>query len=184
MIEYRIEKPAKLATVKYLWKNFLKDDPMWHFTLEGDYIEVRVSKKIPALDKFLKAKKWKYTTFTYLDNIPITRKYQKQFEYIFHGYSELSMLVPREKNLDWELAYSEVYQLLERCTHLAGNILGLTYGGEARSIMNLALGRAYMAGKLSVGLQTFYEENKRKRGENKMANKDKKKKEVKKKKKV
>ena len=35
MIEYRIEVLAKLSTVKRLWKLFLRNDPMWHFTLEG-----------------------------------------------------------------------------------------------------------------------------------------------------
>lgn len=185
MIEYRIERPAKLSTVKFLWKLFLKDDPMWHFTLEGTYIEIRVSKVISELQDFLYNKKWKFTCFKYEDNIPITRKYQKQFEHIFHGYSELSMLVPREKNMDWEIGDSEIRQILERCIHLACNIFGLSLGAEARAVSGHGVDRAYMAGKLSAGMESFYEYNKRKGDEEKMAkSRDKSKKETKKKKKV
>ncbi len=163
MIEYRIEKPAKISTVKFLWKKFLKNDPMWHFTLEDTYIEIRVSKVLPKLEKFFKSKRWKYTKFLYLDNIPLTRKYQEQFEHIFHGYSELSMLVPKKKNFDWELGDSEIRQVIERCIHLICNIFNFSGGGEARMISSLALGRAHLVGRLGGGLETFHEFNKRKR---------------------
>ncbi len=158
---------------------------MWHFTLEGTYIEIRVSKPMPKLDNFLKARKWLYTKFLYKDNISITRKYQKQFEHIFHGYSELSMLIPKEKDMDWELQYSETRQVLERCIHLACNILGFSIGGEAKVTAIHGLERAHFAGQLGGGLATFFEFNKRRKEEGKMAkSKDKGKKETKKKKKV
>lgn len=144
MIEYRIDVKAKLEFIKPLWKTFFKTDQKWHFTLEGDYVEIRVPKKIKAFDAWLKRKKLSYTTFEYLDNIPITRKYQKQFEKIFHGLSELSMVVPREKNkVDKR---KEVDQVLERCIHLAFNILGYDSNEEMRNMAGLLVDRCYFYG--------------------------------------
>lgn len=146
MIEYRIEVPSDLKKVKYLWKKFLKKDDTWHFTLEGSYIELRVRKRIPVLDALLKKKKWNYTTFTYSDNIPITRKYQEQYEKIFHGFSELAMIVKREKGDidDWE---SEVYRVIERCIHLVFNVHGLDQGKEAYYLGIYSIDRAIGAGR-------------------------------------
>ncbi len=163
MIEYRITTPAKISIVKTLWKKFLKADPMWHFTLEGSYIEVRVSDRIPALDAYLKNKKIPYSTFAYKDNIPVTRKYQKAFEHIFHGYSELSMHASRPMNIDWEIdGRSHVRQILERCIHLACNILGFSQGGETKAVSAHSLERAYTSGMNKGGLETFYEFHARK----------------------
>jgi len=146
MIEYRIERKAKLSTVKRLWKLFLKNDPMWHFTLEGSYIELRVSKDIPRLDEFLNEKKWKYTKFEYKDCIPITRKYQKEFEYIFHGFSELAMKMPKEKPTD---RYSDLHKCYERVVHLYANICGLGLIEEAYKLARLTVERSHTAGKYS-----------------------------------
>lgn len=48
--------------------------------------------------------------YVWVDNIPITKKYQKEFRAIFHGYSELAM---RSKPTD----AAEFFALLDRVTH-------------------------------------------------------------------
>ena len=91
------------------------------------------------------------------------------------------MLVPREKDTDWEIGHSGVIQVLERCVHLACNIFNFTGGGEARILSMLALVRSHLVGSMGGGLETMYEYNKRKREEVKMVkSKDKGKKEKKK----
>lgn len=144
MIEYRIEMKSDLKFIKKLWKEFFQNDEKWHFTLEGDYMEVRVSKPIQKLTKWLKDKKITFTVFTYLDNIPITRKYQKQFEKIFHGLSELSMLVSRKGNLIDE-SY-ELQRILERNIHLSFNILGFNGYDEMCYMSKLLIDRCYFYG--------------------------------------
>src|SRR4030065_1412769 len=104
MIEYKLNIPAKHSTIKAIWRKFLKDDSTWHFTLEGDYIELRVAKKRKDLEAYFKLKKWDFSSFEYKDNIPITRKYQKQFEKIFHGFAELAMNVKRGKTKEDDYA--------------------------------------------------------------------------------
>jgi len=148
MIEYKLELKAKLSTVKTLWKKFLKDDPMWHFTLEDTYIEIRVSKKMLKLEKYFKDKKWKFIRFVYQDNIPITRKFQKEFEMIFHGYSELAM--KSKSDSDFRIAGfddSERKRLIERCIHLIHNMMDVNGLDEANNVAGYAVGRAYTTGK-------------------------------------
>jgi hypothetical protein len=148
MIEYRIVTKAELDKVKEIWEKFLQKDPMWHFTLEDAYIEIRVTKKLPLLDAYLKKKKWEYTTFKYEDNIPITRKYQSQFEHIFHGFAELAMLT--DLSAGWQekpSKESEAKQLMERICHLAHNAFGVDWWGEAQLEVQLGLGRAFGAGQ-------------------------------------
>jgi len=147
MIEYRIETKAKLSKVKAIWELFLQNDKTWHFTLEGFYIELRVSKYNLKIEKYLKEKKWKYTKFEYKDSIPITEKYQKQFEVIFHGFSELSMKLPKEKK---DEKYSDIYRCYERVVHLYANIVGIGLIDECYRLARLTVERSHTAGKYSV----------------------------------
>lgn len=149
MIEYRIEVPSKLSTVKNLWRKFLKGDKNWHFTLEGTYVEIRVTRRIRALDQYLKQRGWNYTTFIYLDNVPITRKYQIQYEKIFHGLSELAMVVRRVKGDDRDYQ-SEVYKVIERCVHLSFNVNDLGHGLEASYLAGHAINYAYSGGRMAA----------------------------------
>lgn len=151
MIEYKINTPAKLETVKKIWRKFLQEDNAWHFTLEGTYIELRVAKKMPVLEKYLREQKLDFISFTYKDNIDITRKYQKQFEKIFHGFACLSMTVDLQpKKNCWK---TDLYRVLERCIHLAFNLHGFSPWEEAEYLALNAIRRAYMAGKLDENLK-------------------------------
>jgi len=78
-----------------LWKEVLRRDSWWHFFYEGSYTLLRIGEisfnngienHLVAYDIPYEIKKgwWE-------DNIPITSKFQKEFMYIFHGYSELAM---------------------------------------------------------------------------------------------
>ena len=149
MIEYKINIPAKHSVVRTIWRKFLKNDQTWHFTLEGDYIELRVAKKRKDLEAYFKLKKWDFSSFEYEDNIPITRKYQKQFEKIFHGYSELSMLVKHEEQSTENEGknYTEEYQTIERCVHLVFNIFGKSMQMETNWTAGLALDRSRYTGR-------------------------------------
>ena len=163
MTEYRIEIPSKLETVKKIWKQFLQDDSTWHFTLEGSYIEFRVdadrksAKWVHDFENYLAEKKWTYTKFLYKDNIPITRKYQKQFEKIFHGYSELAMVLPKKtsnKTLQEAAANSSDFSgVTERAIHLFYNINGFDVRAEAYHLAQILVGRAYTAGWYSAKLE-------------------------------
>lgn len=146
MIEYKIETEAKLSKVKRIWKLFLQNDHTWHFTLEGTYIELRVLNVDKRIDEYLKKKKWKYERFFYKDAIPITRKYQKQFESIFHGFSELAVKMPKEKLGE---GYSDLYRCYERVVHLYANMCGLSLIEEAYKLGRLTVERSHTAGKYS-----------------------------------
>ena len=149
MIEYRIETSAKLSKIKSIWKRFLKNDQKWHYTLEGTYIELRVVKRMPALGAYLARKKWPYTTFTYSHHIPITRKYQKSFEEIFHGFAHLAMNVKREKSKE-EDEKGDLRGVFERCIHLLCNLNGMDWRDEYRWVSQHALDRAYFTGYINA----------------------------------
>ena len=146
MIEYKLNIPAKHSTVKTIWRKFLQNDNTWHFTLEGDYIELRVAKKRKDLQDYFHLKKWDWSSFEYKDNVDITRKYQKQFEKIFHGFAELSMLAPKTEQLWTEKEWSEKFNLIERCVHLLFNIFGVGMGDEYMGELLLAVNRARYSG--------------------------------------
>jgi len=151
MIEYKITTPANLKTVKKIWRKFLQKDNTWHFTLEGTYIELRVDKPIPILEKYLHNQKLDFVSFPYKDCIGITRKYQKQFEKIFHGFACLSMAVkPQTKKDCWE---TDLYQVLERCVHLVFNLHEFGPAQEASFLAPYAIRRAFMGGQLEEQLK-------------------------------
>ncbi len=144
MIEYRIETQAELKKVYQIWKKFLQNDQTWHFTLEDTYIELRIKRKIVQLDLYLKKRKWKFITFEYKDTIDITRKYQTEFEDIFHGYSVLSMkLFPMKDEVKKD---KEMGQLFDRCMHLFFNAFSKDMIKDSRIVMEYIIGRAYTAG--------------------------------------
>lgn len=147
LIEYKIETSSKLKKVKLLWKKFLKNDPYWHFALEGKYFELRVSVVNSKLEKYLEKKKWNFTKRIYKNNTPITRKYQTCFDDIYHGYAMLAMMLPRVKNYD-DIKELDCYRVMERCIHLSfNNILsGVGLDGESHILWLILADRTYMAG--------------------------------------
>ncbi len=155
LTEYRIEIPAKLQIVKTIWRKFLKDDNTWHFTLEGTYIELRIDADhksamwVKQFEDYLKKKKWHYIKFPYHDNIPITRKYQKSFEKIFHGFSHLAMTVKREKTVKEDEA-GDLRRTFERCVHLFCNLNDLNWKEEFQWSSAHALDRAYFTGYVNA----------------------------------
>ena len=148
LIEYRIETESSLKKVYLMWKRFFKEDEWWHFCLEGTYIEVRLSKKNKKLEDYLKKKKWNYTSFSYLDNIDTTRKYQEAYQYIFHGYSQIIMRILDENKGEKkkDLRTEEVRKALERIVHLAYNLFGFDNWSESQAVAQYAVGRAHFTG--------------------------------------
>lgn len=165
MIEYKINTPSKLSKVKSIWKRFLTDDNTWHFTLEGDYIELRINidrksaQWVHNFENYLRLKKWGYTKFPYTDNIPITRKYQKQFEKIFHGYSVMAMTLPRKTWAEKSVVESDFTTVTERCVHLFYNMCGVDIMQEAYHLAQVLVGRAYTAGWYSASYSQRNGEN-------------------------
>src|SRR3990167_9701309 len=142
LIEYRIETPSSLRKIYDMWRRFFRHDPLWHFTLEGSYVEIRLSKKNKNLESYLRIKKWPYSSFSYMDNIPSTRKYQEFFQIIFHGYSELIMkIIHTKKEEDKERDNS-----IERIIHLGFNILGYDNRQESDWLMKYIVNRAHSTG--------------------------------------
>lgn len=148
LIEYRIETESSLKKVYLMWKKFFKDDTWWHFTLEGSYIEIRLSKKNRKLEEYLKNKKYNYTRFSYIDNIDTTRKYQEAYQFIFHGYSQIIMRILDENRGEKkkDIRIEEVRKTLERIIHLAYNLFGFDNWSECRAVAQYTIGRAHFAG--------------------------------------
>ncbi len=154
MIEYKIHRQSSLKFVKVIWKKFFPNCDQWHITLEGPFMELRVPGVIRELELYLKRKKIKFDRFPYTDPIGITAKYQNSFERIFHGFSHLSMHVDRRGR-------KETDQVLERCLHLACNILGYNLQEEAKIVNKHSLGRSYMAGYIEAESRWFAKEEKK-----------------------
>jgi len=134
MIEYKIEVRAILAIIKDIHENFLKNDPMWHFALEHTYILLRTSGRNANLETYLEYNKWKYTRKNYINSTAITRKYQKDFDYIYHGFALLAVTLPEIESKSREnfgLYETDVFKVLERIIHLAcNNLFSLGTGRE------------------------------------------------------
>lgn len=145
LLEYRIVTESTLSKVYLLWKKFFREDKHWHFTLEGSYIEIRLSKRNKEMENYLKRKCWDFTKFKYIDNIPTTRKYQKHYETIFHGYATLIMKVI-DTIKDEDKVKKEKNDTIERSIHLLFNLFGINNFDEAKWLTDYAVGRAHQAG--------------------------------------
>lgn len=133
-----------------LWETYLKDDKWWHFFYEGTYTVVRVSKPfVKKVTTFMKQKKVTCRKEgKWIDNIQITKRFQKEFMYIFHGYSTLAMKNIKENN-------ERVSLLLDRVIHCFMNNMsqderrGEHYGmWEPIMIAESAILRAYTIGDI------------------------------------
>ena len=147
LIEYKINVPPELKSVKFLWEKFLKKDTHWHFALEMGYFELRTSGINLKLENYLKKQDWSYTKRIYINNTPITRKYQSCFDDIYHGYAMLAMTLPEVEPLS-PIKQADSYRVIERCIHLAFNNIawGLGLGSERDILWLILADRTYMAG--------------------------------------
>ena len=147
LIEYKIMTYSELKKVKLLWRKFLKNDPYWHFALEGNYFELRTSGVNRKLEKYLEKKKWKFTKRPYKNNTKITRKYQSCFDDIYHGYAMLAMTLPKVKP-DKFVKDQDCYKVMERCIHLGFNnfVAGKGLGSERYVLWLIVADRTFMDG--------------------------------------
>lgn len=99
----------QLDILKRLYKRHLIRDHKWHFFWEGSYTVIRCQNMFARkVERFLKYHKFEAEfEGDWVDNIPITKKYQAQFEEIFHGFSVIAM-----KSND-----KEVDELIDRVIH-------------------------------------------------------------------
>lgn len=148
LIEYRIETESSLKKVYLMWKRFFQNDFLWHFCLEGSYIEIRLSKKNKKLETYLKNKKWNYTSFSYVDAIDTTRKYQKSYQKIFNGYAEICMRILDENKgkKKSDVRMKERDNSIERAIHLCFNLFGINNVDESLWLSNYAVNRARSTG--------------------------------------
>lgn len=99
----------QLDILKGLYKRHLRKDDKWHFFWEGYYTLIRCQKLFaPKVKGYLRYHKVQFVDQgVWVDNISITKKYQEEFQQIFHGYSVLAM-----KGKD-----EEVDKLIDRVIH-------------------------------------------------------------------
>lgn len=143
MIEYHINVNADRKFVKTLYQYFLKNDPRWHFALEGSYIEIRTSGDNEAMERFLTKKGISWEKHEYINNTEITRKYQACFDDIYHGYAMLAVTLPPKK-MRQDVKRQDFYRVLERCLHLACN--NFCFDSERKVLWQILGDRTFMAG--------------------------------------
>jgi len=83
-----------LKTLRDLWFDHLSYDPYWHFLWEGTYALIRCTEKnAESVVMEAESRGYKCVVELYMDNIPITRKYQGMFEKLFHAMSLLAVFM-------------------------------------------------------------------------------------------
>lgn len=103
------QKQFKYVLVK-LYRNVLKDDPNWHYFIEGRYNHIRFSWKFwNRIKKILDYYKAEYGNLEeWRDGQKYTRKYQHIFQEMFHTFSVLALQQYDENEID---------HLLDRVVH-------------------------------------------------------------------
>lgn len=151
LFDFSFDAPGDVIVLKDLYDIILREDSQWHFFWEGNYTVIRCGSTASKIERHLKRLNIKYEVEKWEDNIPITNKYQEQFQIIFHGFSELAM----------NLKEDEIHPILERATHCflnncltkSNGLLDLCKGmqlsnnlWESVAIAAVLIGRAYTTG--------------------------------------
>jgi len=102
--------------MKKLFKEILISDPKWHFFWEGSYTVLRVSKdSVDPIINIIKEYNIEYKVKTpWVDNIPMTAKYQDCFLDIFHGFSMLAFTMKVPDNVE---------DIMDRVIHCFSNVI-------------------------------------------------------------
>ena len=146
-----------LELLRGLWQFCLRYDQYWHFFWEGDYTVVRCSLSFQEnVSGFLKRNGVVYAmNGEWVDNIPITKKYQKQFMGMFHAFSELAMQMEDD---EFRLILDRVcHCFLNNChtlkrVHKADDLVGTAWAStfwESLCLADVATGRAYTIGRMN-----------------------------------
>lgn len=119
------------ALVRALSIGALKEDSSWHFLWEGNYLALRFDhvwqKHVEGAVR--RANKDITRPVTYVDNIPITAKYQKQFVQIFHGMTELVLAMDVQEH-----SPAEFMSVADRIVHCYFN---MCWSGQRVKLMGV-----------------------------------------------
>ena len=115
---HKVSKKRQWEILVGLYKEILHKDPNWHFFYEIFFNIIRCSKKF---EKDVLTYLSENGTSIYedkgpwIDNQPITKKYQKHFKAIFHANSEMimAMALAKDQSKTWE----EIYLIADRLAH-------------------------------------------------------------------
>lgn len=119
--DFNHQKPKCVRVLKKLYVEYLQFDPMWHFFWEGNvtYIRASKTKDITILLDILRSQKIAHEIddADWVDNIPITAKYQEAFAHIFHGCSVMAMELSLKKWKKPAEKCDDILNVLERMQH-------------------------------------------------------------------
>ena len=140
----------QLDILHRLWKRHLRKDDKWHFFWEGHYTLIRCqSLFVPKVVAFLRYHRIDTVNQgPWVDNIEITKKYQDEFQQMFHAFSEIAM---KCVNADNQI----LAELVDRVFHCFLNNMvtnerrdGDYVYWEPKLVMNCAIQRATTIGQL------------------------------------
>jgi hypothetical protein len=114
---HKVSKKRQWEILVGLYKEILHKDPNWHFFYEIFYNIIRCSvKNVEAIQRYLTDNKINFEyKGSWVDNQPITKKYQKHFKAIFHANSEMIMKMALAE--DQTETWREIYLIADRLTH-------------------------------------------------------------------
>lgn len=148
MKQYIIEKQLSLNQIRSIYKSYLLNDKKWFFSIYGlkrkGQTKIRVSKRVPKLESYLREKNYGFTFISYdqLDECGvIIGKYFDIFVEIWHGMTLLILNLKNEK---------EYKAGFERISHLYFNMIGTSMFEEAAEYAQLAIQRSYLTGYYSI----------------------------------
>jgi len=102
---YKVSQQKQWDILLFLYKKYLHKDKIWHFFYELYTNIIRCSRRFEGkVQRYLKKQKVDFEVKNeWVDNQEITRKYQDQFQNVFHANSEIIMrmaLDPTYKSMD------------------------------------------------------------------------------------
>ena len=143
LIQFQITPDLPQKDIRWLAKNVLARDTLWHFFHEGSYCLIRTTGDSKNLHKWLRTRGRKgkliYNTRPYEDPHPLVRKYQDLFIPMFHSFTLLGLeygagITKLSELDDW-------YSIFDRITHCYCNMSGLDPRSEIHRMSVEAVGR-------------------------------------------
>ena len=159
----------QLHILHRLWKRHLRYDKHWHFFWEGYYTLIRCTKMFaPKVLTYFKYHKIPVEhQGVWIDNIEITKKYQIEFQQMFHSFSEIAMKTVAKDSDDQTLI-----ELVDRVCHCFLNNMvtnerrdGDYVYWEPKLLMNTAIQRATTIGQIIERGRNARREKSRKQAE-------------------
>lgn len=141
IVTLRIDPDMPLLLIKEIYSHVLKNkDNKWHFFHEGSHSLIRTVRP-HSVTHFLKKH---HTSFIvtdkgkWVDNIPITEKYQATFQKMFHSFSVMSM----------EMEPEDFMRVYDRVVHCFFNMANVPpdINSEEEALSKVLIDRAFTSG--------------------------------------